>query len=137
MPALPSFSDGASHFVGTSPSVVIVDDSSESREVLRAALERRGLTIFEASEARQGLSLVRRHHPHVVVLDLDATDAHEETVQAEYAAESAAADVPLVILGRAREYSPKLPDDRVVAKPYHYAPLIRKIEQLVEQNRMP
>ena len=111
--------------------VLIVDESTESREVLRTVLERRGLQILEARGARQGLELARSHHPEVIVLDLD-TDAAEDTdIQAGFNSESRTHHSSLLVLGKARQYGTPLPDDRVLTKPYHYAPLVRKIEQLI------
>ena len=50
-----------------SPTVLIVDPSADNREVLRTALARRGLTIFEAEAADRGLELAREHRPDVIV----------------------------------------------------------------------
>ena len=54
--------------------VLIVDQSPESREVLRTALERQGTEILEACRPRQGLEMVRTHQPDVIVLDLEDRD---------------------------------------------------------------
>jgi CheY-like chemotaxis protein len=116
----------------THPSVLIVDQSEDTREVLRAALERRGVQILEAAEARQGIDLARRHHPEVIVLDLECEAADDSDVQAEYDAEAREGTGALVVLGKARRYEDKLPSDRILPKPYHYAPLIRTIERLLD-----
>ena len=112
------------------PSVLIVEQSDESRDVLRTALERRGVTILEAAEARAGLDLLRQHHPNVAVLDLEADWADDEAIRAGYDGQQ---DSSLVVLGTARRPNACLPDDRVVRKPYHFAPLIRTIEGLLAQ----
>ena len=110
-------------------SVLIVDRSAENREVLQTALERRGLRIFSAGKARQGLELAREHHPDVIVLDLELDDSSEESVSASFAEQSRTDRAPLVLLGSLRR--PALPEGEFVAKPYHYGPLIRKIEELL------
>ena len=51
-------------------SVLIVDRSEETREVLQTVLERRGERTLAASRAVKGLELARRHRPDLVVLDL-------------------------------------------------------------------
>jgi CheY-like chemotaxis protein len=111
--------------------VLIVDQSKDSREVITAALQRRGVQTLEASGARQGAELARQHHPQVIVLDLEADAADDGQVQAEYDAESRDHDARLVVLGRAGRYEQTLPKDRILPKPYHYAPLIRTIERLL------
>lgn len=119
--------------VGQKRTVLIVDQSDESREVLRTALQRRGVRIIEAVGASQGLELAEQHHPAVIVLDLEAefTDPHE--VCDQFDAQSRQQSSSLVVLGTARRYGQSLPQDQIVQKPYHYAPLVRKIEQLLAQ----
>jgi CheY-like chemotaxis protein len=112
-------------------SVLVVDQSKDTREVLRAALERRGVRIIEACGARQGVQLARRHRPQVIVLDLDAEAADEAEVCEQYDEASRNQDAYLVVLGRSVRFERSLPKDRIVPKPYHYAPLIRTIEQLL------
>ena len=112
-----------------SPCVLIVEPSADEREVLRTALARRGLRIFEAAEVEAGLALAREHHPRVIVLDDDAgSDAAERRF-------AAGGDASLIVLGRAPRSAgsePDSPGTQIVAKPYHYAPLIHKIEQLAK-----
>ncbi|MCA9155096.1 MAG: hypothetical protein KDA62_09980 [Planctomycetales bacterium] len=112
-------------------SVLIIDNSAESREVFRTVLSTRGIELLEASNARQGLEMLRQHHPRVVVLDLEAQQADDEMLRDEYDHESASQQASLVILGTARRYDAALPKDRVVPKPYHYGPVIRTIERLL------
>ncbi len=113
------------------PSVLIVDRSEDSRQVLRTVLERRGVQTWEAAEARRGVELARQHHPQVIVLDLDAGNADQEEIRDQYEAESKEHDVYLLVIGRSVSYERILPKDRMLAKPYHYAPLVRTIETLL------
>jgi len=50
--------------------LVIIDDNTGSLELLSAALAREGLTIFTASDPEEGLEIVFREHPQVVLTDL-------------------------------------------------------------------
>lgn len=121
----------------SSARVVIVDESADAREVLRTLLESRGVASMDASGAREGLELIRLHQPSVVVLDLDAAAADDEQLRDEL--ESAARDShsALVVLGKARRYLETLPDGQVIAKPYHYGPLLRTIERLLARKANP
>ena len=117
----------------SSPRVVIVDESPECREVLHTLLESRGVATAEARGAREGLELVRRYHPEVVVLDLDAEAADDDSFRDALDSATREHHTALVVLGTARRYLEQLPDGQVLAKPYHYAPLIRTIERLLAQ----
>jgi hypothetical protein len=128
-------------------SVLIVDRSEETREVLQTALERRGVRTMAASRTAAGLVLARRHHPDLIVLDLELDDTSAEQF-------SSGAGVPpafapnanlqpadalpgpqyrprMVLLGNLRRWRDRLPEGEFVPKPYHYGPLIRKIEELL------
>ncbi|MBX3413501.1 MAG: response regulator [Pirellulales bacterium] len=113
-------------------SVLIVDPSEENRSVLKTILEHRGLRIFEASRADEGLEMARSHRPDLIVVDLEVSPAEDEAVSAGYEAESRENQTQLILLGNVRRAPATGPRDRFVSKPYHYAPLIRKIESLLE-----
>ena len=125
-----------SHTATRSPrSVLIVDDSEDTREVLRTALQRLGVQTFEAAGARQGIQLAHQHRPQVIVLDLEADAAQDEGVRLELDAQSRGDDGYLVVLGRSVSYEETLPKDCVIPKPYHYGPLVRTIERLLSSSR--
>jgi two-component system cell cycle response regulator DivK len=117
-------------------SVLVVDPSEETREVLRTAFARRGTKILEASQAEHGLDLARRHQPTVIVLDADLKATWPASLADGYDEQSQRNHSPLVLLGTVRRQR-GLPAGEFVSKPYHYAPLIRKIEQLLEQAQQP
>jgi DNA-binding NtrC family response regulator len=108
--------------------VVIVGPSADCREVLETALVSRGLQTFAASEARTGLKLICEHEPDVVVLDGETEDADDGRIQAELEASLAHRGTPLIVLGRIG--GKKLLPRQVLAKPYHFAPLVHTIEAL-------
>jgi CheY-like chemotaxis protein len=115
-------------------SVLIVDRLEETREVLRTALESRGISTLATSQPWQGLALAREHHPDVIVLDLECD--HEPTGNADLTlAESFTCEAPLVMLGSVRRRPEHFPRGQFISKPYHYAPLIRKIEELLAVGR--
>lgn len=114
-------------------SVLVVDRSEETREVLRTALERRGVRILSASRAHQGLEMARRHRPDLIVLDLEWQRGTPEEICAPFVRESRTRQTPLVMLGTVRRRAGRgeLPAGEFVPKPYHYGPLIRRIEELL------
>lgn len=113
-------------------SVLIVDRSEETQEVLRVALERRGLRTLSATQAGRGLELARQHHPDLIVLDLEADESNGVTICERFAHHSLGGGTHLVMLGRLCGQSPPLECGEYVSKPYHYGPLIRRIERLLD-----
>ena len=113
------------------PSVLIIDESLETREVLRTALQRRGTQILEASRSSQALKLAKKHQPDVIVLDHEALDLESCENSHNFADMVHSWRIPLVVLGGVRSDARLLPNEEFVAKPYHYGPLIRRIEELL------
>ena len=113
------------------PSVLIVDASHESREVLRVLLERRGARTIEAERPEDAVGLANRLHPDLILLDAesDCTTSGEPTSNLREVADRH--DTPIVILGKVSQLVGRWPADQIVAKPYHYEPLIRKINSLL------
>ena len=50
--------------------LVIIDDNTGSLELLSTALAHEGLSIFTASDPEEGLDIVFREHPQIVITDL-------------------------------------------------------------------
>jgi two-component system KDP operon response regulator KdpE len=75
--------------------ILVVDDEAPIRRFLRVALETEGYGVIEAATAREGLALVAREAPGLVVLDLGLPDADGLTVLRELRGWS---QVPVLIL---------------------------------------
>jgi DNA-binding response OmpR family regulator len=114
-------------------SVLLVDCLEESREVLRTALQRRGWRVLEARQASMGLAIARLHRPNLILLDLEAAQCGAAMAD-QFAEISQCNGGMLVILGNCQP-AVGLECTEVIAKPYHYKPLILRIEQLLQFNR--
>ena len=53
------------------PSILVVDDEPDLRELLESALADSNYDIRCASDGEQALAAIREHHPHAVVLDIN------------------------------------------------------------------
>ena len=137
---------GGARLTATAPeprsaSVLIVDRSGDTRNVLRTILESRGMNILEAKQGSEGLELLREQHPRVVVLDLEVEEGDSAELQGAFEDESRRNETSLVVLGRVKGANRS--DDggnpheprHIIEKPYHYGPLIRTIEQLLLQHK--
>ncbi len=80
------------------PRVALVDDSEEVRRLMRRILQSQGnYTIFEASNGREGLDLIRRERPDLVVLDLMMPEVDGFAVLDELRAHSETANIPVIV----------------------------------------
>jgi CheY-like chemotaxis protein len=134
--------------------VLVIDPLEETRQVLQTVLPRRGLRIVTARRADEGLRLARVHHPDLIVLDGDELGGDESGGDALESSGPRASQstqpnhskaLRAALAGDADEQTPvlilsstKLPagGDRALhlRKPYHYGPLVHKIEALLAER---
>jgi len=117
--------------VTNSPRVLIVDRSAESREVLRTILEMRGTATLEADRPEQACLLAERFRPDVIVLDADSDRSASRDATNHLRETAGRIDSPIVILGTLPRPNGQLPAGQILAKPYHYGTLIRRIDDLL------
>jgi CheY-like chemotaxis protein len=113
------------------PRVLIVDESAESRDILRTLLERHGAATIEAERPDEAVELANLHRPHLIVLDVESDHSNGGAATDALRAAACQFDTPVVILGTVSQRRGQIPGGQFVAKPYHYGPLIRKIEGLL------
>lgn len=115
--------------------VLIVDQSLESREVLRALLERSGAATIEATRFDEAASLAVRERPDLIVVDVDSDTSANHDATRQLAAAARRTGAPIVVLGKLGRRESPLEGGEYVAKPYHYGSLLRKIEDVLEHRR--
>ena len=53
------------------PTVLIAEDSRDTRIMLKRAFELKGYTVIEAEDGGEALELTRKHRPSLLVIDLN------------------------------------------------------------------
>ena len=113
------------------PRVLIVDRSAESREVLRTILELRGAATLEADRPEEACQLAKEFRPDLIVLDADSDHSASRDATNDLRETAGRTDTPIVILGTLQRPNGDLPAGQILAKPYHYGTLIRRIDDLL------
>ncbi len=114
--------------------VLVVDDVTDTTEVLQAVLEPRGLTVNRVSRLEQSLLPAVEARPAVVVVDAEACNG------ANHASWEKWRNVPQVIIGTvhlppvAKSGSSNLARRRYLQKPFQFADLINAIEALIAEQ---
>jgi len=114
---------------------LIVDRTPETRAVLRALVERAGAEAVEANRPEQAIALAKRQTPDLIVLDTDSDRSADHASTRDLGATAGLTNTPIVVLGALERENPCAKAGQVVAKPYHYAPLVRRIEALLAARR--
>ena len=53
------------------PTVLVAEDSTDTRIMLKRAFELKGYRVFEAEDGAQALEVARRYRPSLIVIDLN------------------------------------------------------------------
>jgi len=53
------------------PTVLVAEDSVDTRIMLKRAFELKGYRVFEAEDGKQALDMARRYRPSLLVIDLN------------------------------------------------------------------
>ncbi len=77
--------------------VLLIDDYTPDRYVLRKSVERHARAIVEATSAAEGLAVVRTTRPDLIFLDLGLPDGRGEDVLKALKADPETRDIPVVI----------------------------------------
>ena len=83
--------------------VLVVDDDSNIRRMIVAALKRDGYEFLEAPNGRDALDLMRAEHPDVVVLDLMMPILSGWDVLAERQREPDLMRIPVILISANRD----------------------------------
>ena len=54
-----------------SPTVLVAEDSQDTRKMLKSALEIKGYRVLEAVNGREALDITAKQHPHLIIIDLN------------------------------------------------------------------
>lgn len=78
--------------------VCIIEDDRAQRELLLRRLLREQLSVIEAHDGREGLEQIRRHHPRVVISDLDMPGVNGFELSRQVRSDSSIDDTYLIVV---------------------------------------
>ncbi|WP_145287888.1 response regulator [Pirellulimonas nuda] len=123
-------------FPDAAPRVLVFDRSSESREVLRTLLARRGVRTLDAANGGGAVRLAESEDWALLVADAesDLSSNAETIVQLRNAAHRKGA--PFLLLGSTGKIGDlgALAGDTCLQKPYHYGALLHRIGELLRDR---
>ena len=119
------------------PTILVVDDEPSIIELAKLYLEQEGYCVEAAASGQEALTRQNAVPPDLIVLDLELDEPSPEQTCAQFAQQSSEARTSLVLLASRRRLADVSVGEFVV-KPYHYGPLIRRIEEMLgAAGRMP
>ena len=81
------------------PSVLVAEDSQDTRIMLKRAFELKGYRVFEAEDGQQALDMARQHRPSLMVVDLNMPVLDGlETIKSFRELENEGEQVPIIAI---------------------------------------
>jgi signal transduction histidine kinase/CheY-like chemotaxis protein/CHASE3 domain sensor protein len=112
------------------PLVLVVDDDDYVRTVLQEVLERAGYSVIEAADGETAIALAASALPSLILLDLLMPGMDGWTVLRELSANSATADIPVLVVSGADEKGELDRSVQVLEKPIDPEALLAQIRVL-------
>lgn len=124
---------------GDASVIVCIDDSAETRLLLERMLSRSGYRVLSAASGAEGLALVEKSHPALVLLDLMMPDMDGFETCSRLQENPKTTGIPVIFLtmseseeDRARAFSVGAVD--FLVKPISKQPLLEKIHTSLERR---
>ncbi len=118
--------------------VLLVEDSQTTREVIAGLLMKQGLKVECAKNGEEALNLLKKITPDIVVLDIILPKMNGYEVCRSIKSEAKTKDVPVIICSSKKEefdryWGMKQGADAYIAKPFQGSELIATIKQLLRK----
>ena len=78
--------------------VLVIDDDSSARELMKRFLEKDGLSVFTAATGEEGLQLAKAHHPDLITLDVMMPGVDGWATLAALKTDSTTYSIPVVMV---------------------------------------
>jgi len=121
----------------TKPTVLIVDDNPDAREILRSLLEEKGYRAVVAADGPEGLALARSEKPDCILLDIMMPDMSGYRVCEDLRSDPAFEQTPIIILTarkveRDKSYARTVGADDFLTKPVRPSQLLATLKKHLE-----
>ena len=120
-----------------------IEDETEMIDLVRLILGRRGYTVLGANGGREGLDLVRKELPDLVLLDLMMPDMDGWDVYHQIKSEALTRNIPVIVITAKAQNIVKILGLHVakvedyISKPFSPQELLERVEQVLSRQGKP
>ncbi len=122
---------------GQETHILYIEDERAPFDLIQQALKPLGYTVARATSGQQGLALMQKHPPDLVLLDLMMPDVNGWDVYRAMKNDEALADIPVVVItARSSEYDRMViqdlpPADDYIVKPFDVERVVTIVQKLL------
>jgi DNA-binding response OmpR family regulator len=125
-----------------SPKMILyIEDDQEMIELIRLILRRRGFEIRGANSGKEGLEIIRKDHPDLLLLDLMMPEMDGWEVYQQLKADEATKNIPVIIVTAKVQSIDKVLGlhiakvDDYIAKPFSPQELLTSIDNVLARKQ--
>jgi DNA-binding response OmpR family regulator len=117
--------------------ILCIEDEQEMIDLIRLILNRRGFDVRGAISGEEGLKIIRKEHPDLILLDLMMPDMDGWEVYQQMKADEATKNIPVIVVtARAQSIDKVLglhiaKVDDYIAKPFSPQELLNSIDNVL------
>jgi len=120
--------------------VLCIEDEPEMIDLIKLILERKGFQVLGALGGREGLDIIRRERPDVVLLDLMMPDMDGWEVYRQMRADESLKDIPVIVVTAKAQNIDKVLGlhiakvDAYIIKPFGPRELVESVEKVLSSK---
>ncbi|HEX7620273.1 MAG TPA: response regulator [Anaerolineales bacterium] len=122
--------------------ILCIEDEQEMIDLIRLILGRRGFEILGANGGKEGLEIIRRDHPDLVLLDLMMPEMDGWEVYQQMKADEASKDIPVIVVTAKAQSIDKVLGlhiakvDDYIAKPFSPQELLTAVDTVLGRKQI-
>jgi DNA-binding response OmpR family regulator len=125
----------------TKKMILCIEDEAEMIDLIRLILTRRGFDVRGANGGKEGLEIIRRDHPDLILLDLMMPDMDGWEVYQQMKADESTKDIPVIVVTAKAQSIDKVLGlhiakvDDYIAKPFSPQELMESVDNVLGRQK--
>jgi len=121
--------------------ILCIEDEEEMIDLIRLILSRRGFEVRGANGGKEGLEIIRKEHPELVLLDLMMPDMDGWEVYQKMKADEATRNIPVIVVTAKAQSIDKVLGlhiakvDDYISKPFSPQELLNSVDNVLGKKK--
>ncbi|MFO8102147.1 MAG: PAS domain S-box protein [Dehalococcoidia bacterium] len=113
--------------------ILVVDDETNIRRFLRYELTMKGYQVIEASNGKEAIALVKKHHPDLITMDVVMPDLDGFQVASELKSDPETRNIPIIMVSvmEDKQQALSVGASDYVTKPFGGDAILEKVTRLL------
>jgi two-component system, OmpR family, response regulator VicR len=125
----------------TKKTILCIEDEAEMIDLIRLILTRRGFDVRGANGGKEGLEIIRKEHPDLILLDLMMPEMDGWEVYQQMKADESTKNIPVIVVTAKAQSIDKVLGlhiakvDDYIAKPFSPQELLNSVDNVLARQK--